>query len=59
MTAELTGVRIATLHSVNRVIIESNFCNGLFNALLKPMLNPKYSVTIEECGTSSKGAAHV
>lgn len=35
-------------HSVNMVLIESNFGDGMFTELLKPILNQTYSVTIEE-----------
>ena len=35
-------------HSVNVVLIESNFGDGMFTELLKPILNKTYPTTIEE-----------
>lgn len=41
--------RIAKEHKVNRIIIEANFGDGMFNQLLKPVLSEAgYPVTIEE-----------
>ena len=39
---------LAKEHSVNYVITESNFGDGMFNELLKPVLNRIYPVSIEE-----------
>ena len=39
---------VAKKHQVNAVLIESNFGDGMFTELLKPILNKTYSVTIEE-----------
>lgn len=38
----------AKLHKVNLIRVESNFGDGMFSALLKPVLAPIYDVTIEE-----------
>ena len=39
---------LAKIHSVNMVLIESNFGDGMFTELLKPYLIKTYPVTIEE-----------
>jgi hypothetical protein len=40
---------IAKEHKVNRIIIEANFGDGMFNQLLKPVLSESgYPVTVEE-----------
>ena len=39
---------IAKEHAVNYVITESNFGDGLFNEVLKPVLNKIYPLSIEE-----------
>lgn len=45
----LTGLaNIAKQHKVNVVLIESNFGDGMFTELLKPILNKIYPVTTEE-----------
>ena len=41
-------VRIARLQAVNRIIVESNFGDGMFSELLKPYLVKTYPCTIEE-----------
>jgi hypothetical protein len=55
--AENTLKGLATLaatHSVNKVIIEANFGDGMFTALLKPVMNRVHPVTIEEVKHSSQ-----
>ena len=44
--AKLAG--IAAKHKINKMLIESNFGDGMFTELLKPILNRIYPVTIEE-----------
>lgn len=39
---------IAQEHKVNKVVIESNFGDGMFSSLLSPVLNAIYPVAIEE-----------
>jgi hypothetical protein len=39
---------IAKANKVNKVIVESNFGDGMFTALLKPILNRIYPVPVEE-----------
>lgn len=38
----------AKRHKVNHVVIESNFGDGMFTSLLKPVMAPIYDVTLEE-----------
>lgn len=45
---------VAKSHKVNRIIIEANFGDGMFEALLKPMLRKIYPVTTEEVKASTK-----
>lgn len=48
-TSTLTKLaKIARDQEVNYVLVESNFGDGMFQALLKPILAKYYSVTIEE-----------
>ena len=45
----LTGLaNIAKKHKVNTVLIESNFGDGMFTELIKPILKKVYPVSIEE-----------
>ena len=45
----LTGLaNIAKKHKVNMVLIESNFGDGMFTELIKPILKKVYPVSIEE-----------
>lgn len=47
--ATLSGLaRIAKKHKVNTVLIESNFGDGMFTELIKPILKKIYPVTTEE-----------
>ena len=49
--SEPTLIKLATLakdHKVNMVLIESNFGDGMFTELLKPILKKIYPVTTEE-----------
>jgi hypothetical protein len=47
--ATLKGLAaIAAYHKVNAVIVESNFGDGMFNQLLKPILAKVHPVTVEE-----------
>jgi len=49
--SELTLTKLANLakeHSVNAVLVESNFGDGMFSELLKPYLRKIYPVTMEE-----------
>ena len=39
---------VAKKHRVNAIVIEKNFGDGMFGALLKPVLTKVYPVTIEE-----------
>jgi hypothetical protein len=39
---------IAKTHTVNEVIIEANFGDGMFSQLFKPVVNRIYNVTVEE-----------
>jgi hypothetical protein len=39
---------VAKTNSVNHIVIESNFGDGMFTQLLKPVVNKYYPVTIEE-----------
>jgi len=39
---------IAKQHKVNYIVVESNFGDGMFNQLLKPILNKIYPCSIEE-----------
>lgn len=39
---------IATKHKVNKIIIESNFGDGMFSQLFKPVLRRIYPCTVEE-----------
>lgn len=41
-------VQVAKRQSVNRIIVESNFGDGMFSELLKPYLVKSYPCTIEE-----------
>jgi len=45
---------IARKHKVNLVVIESNFGDGMFMELLKPILARIYNVTIEETRSSTQ-----
>ena len=40
-------VQIAKKHKVKKLLIEENFCQGMFNELLKPYLIKEYPCTIE------------
>ncbi|MFN4278292.1 MAG: phage terminase large subunit [Ferrovibrio sp.] len=44
---------LARLHKVNKVIIEPNFGDGMFNQLLKPVMQAIYPVTIEDAERSN------
>ena len=55
--AEETLVKLAELakkHKVNYIVTESNFGDGMFNELIKPVLNRIYPVTIEEVRHSTQ-----
>jgi len=55
--SEDTLFQIANLakeHSVNYIIIESNFGDAMFNELLKPVLNKVYPCSIEEVRHSTQ-----
>jgi len=39
---------VAKTHGVNEIVIESNFGDGMFSALLKPVLAKNYPCTVEE-----------
>jgi hypothetical protein len=41
-------VRIAKSNAVNKIIVESNFGDGMFSELLKPYLLKQYPCTVEE-----------
>lgn len=41
-------VRIAKEHKVNYIVVESNFGDGMFTSLLKPVLKQHYPCTVEE-----------
>tara|TARA_B100000700_G_scaffold330492_1_gene456981 strand:- start:2546 stop:4204 length:1659 start_codon:yes stop_codon:yes gene_type:complete len=43
-----TLVNVAAEQDVNQIIVESNFGDGMFTQLLKPVLYKKYPVSIEE-----------
>ena len=43
-----TLVNVAEAQNVNQIIVESNFGDGMFTQLLKPVLYKKYPVSIEE-----------
>lgn len=43
-----TLVSVAAEQDVNQIIVESNFGDGMFTQLLKPILYKKYPVSIEE-----------
>lgn len=49
--------QIAKRYSVNTVLIEKNFGDGMFGALLKPYLTKIWPVTVEEC--TAKGQKEV
>tara|TARA_B100000941_G_scaffold114709_1_gene80583 strand:- start:411 stop:2054 length:1644 start_codon:yes stop_codon:yes gene_type:complete len=46
--------REARNHNVNHIIIESNFGDGMFTQLLKPVVNRYYPVNIEEVNHSKQ-----
>ena len=46
--------REARNHNVNHIIIESNFGDGMFTQLLKPVVNRFYPVNIEEVNHSKQ-----
>ena len=46
--------REARNHNVNHIIIESNFGDGMFTQLLKPVVNRFYPVSIEEVNHSKQ-----
>ncbi len=41
-------VRMAKRNKVNKIIVESNFGDGMFNSLINPILRREYPCTIEE-----------
>ena len=43
-----TLVNVAEAQSVNQIIVESNFGDGMFTQLLKPVLHKQYPVSIDE-----------
>lgn len=47
-------VRIAKENKVNRILIESNFGDGMFQELLRPYLNEEYPVATEEVRSSKQ-----
>ena len=55
--AEETLVELAEIakkHKVNYIVTESNFGDGMFNELIKPVLNRIYPVSIEEVRHSTQ-----
>lgn len=47
-------VRVAKDNNVNRILIESNFGDGMFQELLRPYLNEEYPVATEEVRSSKQ-----
>lgn len=52
-------VMIAKKHKVNLVLIESNFGDGMFTALIKPYFAKYYPVTIEEVRQNKQKEARI
>jgi hypothetical protein len=51
--------RVAKHHKVNKVVVESNFGDGMFLQLLKPVFNRVYPVTCEEVRHSKQKEARI
>lgn len=49
-----TLAKVAKTHGVKEIVIESNFGDGMFGALLKPVLQKTFPVTIEEVHSSGQ-----
>lgn len=51
--------KLAKAHNVNEVIIESNFGDGMFSALLTPVIQRHHPVTMEEVRSSGQKEARI